>query len=351
MIASAARRQPVTRGVVRARTGCCGGIRSTGAARSGGGRRVPGAPGDAVPGHHRAARPGLRRHGGPAQVRDPDGARRAARGRRAPGGTAAARPPPGDRSGLVPPVSHDRLCLLRRPVRRLAPGGPQSPGLPGRAGGHLPAPDAAAPAARGGERRRLRGGRLRPGEPARRHHGRPAGTGRRPARARHGAVRGPGAQPHRARARMGPQGAGRRARLPRDVPDLPGPHRTRRLRAHAARGVPRHRAGQLHPGKRPGLGVDELPRVPVGPELRQPGGVPGHAGHHARPGQPGHRRATARRGAVLVEADGHRLPEPARGSPAAAGVPGPDPAGGARPGAEGRGDRRPGDADALPRRP
>ena len=165
------------------------------------------------------------------------------------------------------------------------------------------------------------------------------------------AVRRPGAQPHRAGARMGPQGGGRRARLPRDVPDLPGPDRTRRLRAHAARGVPRHRAGQLHPGPGPGLGVDELPRVPVGPELRQPGGVPGHAGHHARPGQPGHRRAPARRGAVPVEADGHRLPEPARGAPAAAGVPGADPAGRARPGAEGRGDRQPGAAGPLPRRP
>ena len=53
-------------------------------------------------------------------------------------------------------------------------------------------------------------------------------------------------------ARMGPQGTGRRARLPRHVPDLPGPHRTRPLRAHAARSVPRHCAGQLHRGPRPG---------------------------------------------------------------------------------------------------
>ena len=41
------------------------------------------------------------------------------------------------------------------------------------------------------------------------------------------------------RARVGPQCTGRRARLPRDVPDLPGPDRTRPLRAHAARGVSR----------------------------------------------------------------------------------------------------------------
>ena len=234
---------------MRARTGSWGGIRSADAAGPGGGRRVPGPARDAVLRHHRAARPPLRRRGGRAQARDPAGTRCAARGRHAPGGLAAARPPPGDRSGLVPAVPHDRLRLLRRPVRRLAAGDPPAPGLPGGAGRHLPAPDAAAAAARRGERRRLRGGRLRPGRPADRHHGRLAGAGRRPARARLRAVRRPGSQPHRAGARMGPQGAGRRARLPRDVPDLPGPHRTRRLPAHAARGVPRHRSGQLHPGQ------------------------------------------------------------------------------------------------------
>ena len=96
--------------------------------------------------------------------------------------------------------------------------------------------------------------------------------------------------------------------------------------------------------------MDDVPRVPVGPELRQPGRVPGDARHHVRPGQPRHRRAAARRGAVPVEADGHRLPEPAGGPPAGAGVPRADPAGRARPGAEGRGDRQPGHAGAVPRR-
>src|SRR6266496_1538419 len=80
-------------------------------------------------------------------------------GGRAPGAAAAARPAPRDRSGLVPAVPDDRLCLPCRPVRRLAAGGPAAPGLPGGAGRHLPAPDAAA--ARGRQRRRLRRGGLR----------------------------------------------------------------------------------------------------------------------------------------------------------------------------------------------
>ena len=160
---------------------------------------------------------------------------------------AAARPPPRNRSRLVPAVPDDRLRLLRRPLRRVAAWGPRAPGLPGRAGCHLPAPDAAAAAARGGERRRLRGGGLRRHRSAPGHHGRLAGPGRRPAPARHGAVRRSGGQPHRGRARVGPPGAGRRARLPRDVPDLPGPDRTRPLRAHAARGVPGHRPREASP--------------------------------------------------------------------------------------------------------
>ena len=54
------------------------------------------------------------------------------------------------------------------------------------------------------------------------------------------------------------------------------------------------------------------------------------ARHDVQPRQPRHRRAPARRGAVPLEADGHRLPEPARGSPAHPGVPRADPAGRAR---------------------
>ena len=47
-----------------------------------------------------------------------------------------------------------------------------------------------------------------------------------------------------------------------------------RLRGHAARGLPRHRAGQLHVGARArALGVDDVQRLPVGPRLVEPRGV------------------------------------------------------------------------------
>ena len=50
--------------------------------------------------------------------------------------------------------------------------------------------------------------------------------------------------------------------------------RARRLRAHAARGVPRHRPRQLHLGPRArALGVDDVQRLPVGPRLREPRGL------------------------------------------------------------------------------
>ena len=202
------------------------GARPAGPHRS---RRVLDPAGAAVSRYHRAARPAVRRGHRPGPARDRPGPGRAGGRGHPPGAAADARPPPRDRPGLVPALGDDRLRLLRRPVRRLAGRGPRAPGLPGRARRHLSAPDAAAAAARRRDRWRLRGSGLRRGRSPSRHHGRSAGPGRRPARARHGAVRRPGAQPHRGRARMGPQGTGRRARLPRDVPHLPGPGRTRPL--------------------------------------------------------------------------------------------------------------------------
>ena len=95
---------------------------------------------------------------------------------------------------------------------------------------------------------------------------------------------------------------GRRADA-RLLPDVPGPHRARRLRAHAARGVPGHRAGQLHvgAGARP-LGVDDVQRVPVGPRLHEPRGVRRDGRGDARPRGRRRRRAAPRRRAVPVEA-------------------------------------------------
>ena len=46
--------------------------------------------------------------------------------------------------------------------------------------------------------------------------------------------------------RVGPRGRRRRPGVPGLLPDLSGPDRAGRLRAHAARGVPGHRARELH---------------------------------------------------------------------------------------------------------
>ena len=62
------------------------------------------------------------------------------------------------------------------------------------------------------------------------------------------------------------------------------------------------------------------------------------------------RRAAPRRRAVPVEAHGHRQPEPARGPPAAAGVPRRAADRRSRRGVQGRGDRLPARPRALPRR-
>ena len=61
----------------------------------------------------------------------------------------------------------------------------------------------------------------------------------------------------------------------RPLPHVPRPRGARRLRADAARGLPRHRARQLHLGARARpLGVDDVQRLPVGPRLHEPRGLP-----------------------------------------------------------------------------
>ena len=93
------------------------------------------------------------------------------------------------------------------------------------------------------------------------------------------------------------------------------PHRAGRLRAHPAGGLPRLRAGQLHLRRRPGrLGLDDVQRLAVGPQLGQPRGARGVRRARAAPGQPGRGGVPARRHRVPVEAPGHHLPEPARGA-------------------------------------
>ena len=75
---------------------------------------------------------------------------------------------------------------------------------------------------------------------------RPGGPRDDPARARDQPRHRPGPQPCRARARLGGAGARRGPGVPRLLPRLPRPTPPRRLRADAARGVPRLRARQLH---------------------------------------------------------------------------------------------------------
>ncbi len=87
--------------------------------------------------------------------------------------------------------------------------------------------------------------------------------------------RRPGAQPRRPRARLGrgaPAPASRRTAT--TSTSSPTATRARRLRADAARGLPRLRARQLHLGRRPRrLGLDDVQRVAVGPQLGQPRGA------------------------------------------------------------------------------
>ncbi len=65
-------------------------------------------------------------------------------------------------------------------------------------------------------------------------------------------VPGPGAQPRRRHPRLGARRQGRGPGEAGLLPRLRRPHRARRLRGHAARGLPRPGAGQLHLGRRPG---------------------------------------------------------------------------------------------------
>ena len=121
---------------------------------------------------------------------------------------------------------------------------------PARPRCHLPAPDAAAAAAVGARRRRVR----RAGLPQRargpRHRRRPARAGGPAARRGDQPLPRPGAQPRRPRARVGGTGAGRRAALPRLLPHLSRPYRTRRVGGDAAAGVPGSRSGMASRGTR-----------------------------------------------------------------------------------------------------
>ena len=139
---------------------------------------------------------------------------------------------------------------------------------------------------------------------------------------------------------------------PRPVHHVPRSHRARRVRGDAARDLPRHVAGELHLDRADGaLGVDHVPRVPVGPQLGQPRRDGRGVRARLPPRQPRRRHPAPRRHRVHLEAARHELPEPARGAPGRAGA-----AGGARDRGAGddparRGDRRAERPRRLPRPP
>ena len=118
-----------------------------------------------------------------------------------------------------------------------------------------------------------------------------------------------------------------------------------------ARRLPRDRAGQLHVGAGArALGVDHVQRLPVGPRLHQPRGLPRDGRGDARAGRRRGRRAAPRRRPLPVEAHGHQQPEPARGPRAAAGLPRRHAHRRAGRRLQGRGDRLPARPRGLPRR-
>ncbi len=285
---------------------------------------------------------------------DPAGARRCDGVRRAPGRPAPARPASAADPRLAAAAGDVRLRVLRRPVRGRPQGRGQAPRPPRGPRRHLPPPDAAAGAARGRQRRRAT----------------PSGT-----TARSGAdlgttddlrdlattLRGQGislvmdlvlnhvAREHdwAVRARAGDAESSRYRDYFHVFPDRDLPDQ---LRADAAGGVPGLRARQLHLGRRArGLGLDDVQRVAVGPQLGQPGGAGRVRRDHPVAGQPRRRGVPARRDRVPLEADGHQLPEPARGARAHPGAARADPDRGAGRGVQGRGDRGAARPGAVPR--
>ena len=223
--------------------------------------------------------------------------------------------------------------------------------LPGRARRHLPAPDAAAQAAAGTERRRVRGDGLPRGPRGPRHHRRSARPGHHAALARHLADPGPGAQPRRRRARTGRSTRGPATAFYRNYFHM---FADRSMPDAYERSLP-----EVFPDFAPGnFTYDEESSSWVWTTFNswqwdlnwaQPRGLLRVRGPDLLAGQPRRGVPAAGRDRLHLQADRHQLPEPARGArdhPGAA-YGGPD----RRPGVDlqGRGDRRAGGPGALPR--
>ena len=196
---------------------------------------------------------------------------------------APARPRARDHAGLAAARAGGRLRHLRRPLRRHARRRARAAAVPARARRQLPAPDAAA----GRAARSPTTAATRSPTTARssRRWARWTTCARSPATCTRTGWRcaSTSSSTTRRASTRGRGGAGRRRAQARLLPHVPGPHRARRLRAHAARGLPRHRARQLLLGARARpLGVDDVQRLPVGPRLHEPRGVPRDGGGRPR---------------------------------------------------------------------
>ena len=201
------------------------------------------------------------------------------------------------------------------------------------------------------ERRRLRGAGLRQRAPRPRHHGRPAPSSPGCCASTTSACASTWCSTTSRASTPGPSGRGRatRATAPTSTCTTTAPRPD-----DYERTLP-----EVFPDFAPGnftwddelrrLGLDDVQRLPVGRQLVEPRRALRVRRDHPQPGQPRRRGAPARRDRVHLEADGHRLPEPARGARADPGAP----HGHAdrRPGdvVQGRGDRRPAGPAGLPR--
>ena len=126
---------------------------------------------------------------------------------------------------------------------------------------------------------------------------------------------------------MGPPGGGRRPGVPGLLPGLPRPDEPDAYERTLPEVFPDTAPGSFtHVPELGGWVWTTFHDYQWDLDYTNPAVFRGDARHDARPGQPRRGRAAARRGAVPVEAAGHRLPEPARGAPAGAGLPGADPA-------------------------
>ena len=185
----------------------------------------------------------------------------------------------------------------------------------------LPAPDAAVRGPEGNSDGGYAVSSYRRGQPGARHDGRAARARGRAAAAPASASSSTSSSTTPATSTSGP---GRRSPATRSYEDFylifPDRDDAGRVREDGARDLPRRPPGLVRAAARRALGLGDVLLLPVGPELRQPGGVPGDGRRDAVPRQPGRRDPAHGCGRLHLEAARHAVRVAARGAPAAAGV-------------------------------